>query len=65
MFRKHQGASGHAANDLYCTQPNYLVFLHVLQIMVVVLGPPASSFTLDPNMKGSGIVIARLDKKFS
>jgi len=39
MFRGHRGASGHAASDLYCTQPNYLVFLHVLQITVVVLAP--------------------------
>ena len=65
-FRGHQGASGHAAGGLYCIQPNYLVFFHVLQIMVVVLGPLTSShFTLDPNMKGSGIIIPRVVKKFS
>jgi hypothetical protein len=57
-FRGQQGASGHAASDLYRIQPSYLVFFYVLQIMVVVLGPLTSShFSLDTNMKGSRIVI--------
>jgi hypothetical protein len=39
-------------------EPNYFVLNHILQIMVVVLGPLTSPcVTLDPKMRGKGIAI--------